>query len=471
MALFAFGFPREDLAPSSVRLPDEIVGPDPLAFEGGRTAAYERAAAFGLSHALFARSPGGVVESARRTSAFRPLVDDAAAGSGIDADLLEAIVLLESAGRPEVIAGHDASHAAGLTQILAETATNFLGMRVDLAASRRLTREIGAARLGGKVQVARRLEAQRRSIDARFDPAQALAGTVRYLTEARDRLGRADLAIVSYHMGIGSLTGVLRAYAGRTSEPIQTVVQKEQLDYARVYFDSSPRRHREAWKRLAGFGDDSQTYYWRVLEAREIMRLFRAEPAELDRLARLHGRGPSAELVLHPPEVAQRFAGPEELDAALDRGALSALPVDPARLHFRFRPAVDPTAVQGGASPAAYRSLTETAGNLLRYLAAEVHELSADTTPLTVTSAAHEALASLVAPPRLTPANHSSLHATGDSFDVRRRYGSGAQAEAFQWTLERLGALGLIAWTRDNDVIHITVSPRAVARPTAAESR
>ena len=41
-----------------------------------------------------------------------------------------------------MIAGDDPAHAAGLTQILAETAKNFLGMDVDLAASRALTTKI-----------------------------------------------------------------------------------------------------------------------------------------------------------------------------------------------------------------------------------------------------------------------------------------------------------------------------------------
>jgi hypothetical protein len=49
----------------------------------------------------------------------------------------------------------------------------------------------------------------------------------------------------------------------------------------------------------------------------------------------------------------------------------------------------------------------------------------------------------------------------GRVFAIRRRYGSGAQAEAFQYTLERLEALGLIARMRDERVIHITVSPKA----------
>ena len=461
VAALVVGLGRKESNPSSLRLPQEIVGPDPLAFKEGRTLAYERAAAFGLSHALFAKSPGGVAASAKRTAAFRPLVEEAAAGSGFNADLLEAIVFLESAGRPDVIAGDDVSHAAGLTQIVAETATSFLGMRVDLAASRQLIREIAAARARGNTQVVGRLQAARRRVDARFDPAQALAGTVRYLTEARRRLGRDDLAVVSYHMGIGNLTGVLRAYTGRANEPIETVVDEEDIDYARLYFDSSPARHRDAWEQLAEFGDDSQSYYWRVLAARAIMRLFRENPAELDRLAALHGRGPSAELVLHPPNVTERFAEPEELEAALDRGVLATLPNDPARLHFRIRPK------RVSASPSVYRSLTPQTADLLGYVAAEVHELSDDPTPLTVTQAAYDET-----PARATPgaAPHASVHASGNSFDVRRQYGSGAQAEAFQWTLERLEALGLIAWFRDDSVIHVTVSPKADVRPAPARS-
>ena len=47
-------------------------------------------------------------------------------------------------------------------------------------------------------------------VDERFDPAKALAGTARYLALARERLGREDLAFVSYHMGMGNLENVLR---------------------------------------------------------------------------------------------------------------------------------------------------------------------------------------------------------------------------------------------------------------------
>ena len=132
---------REKAAEHEITLerPAQIARPDPLDYEPGRTEEYERAAAFGLSHVLFEKSPGGVLGAAQRTAGFRDLVDKAVSGSGIDADTVEAIVLLESAGRPDVIAGDDPENASGLTQILAETATSFLGMPVDLEASRRLT--------------------------------------------------------------------------------------------------------------------------------------------------------------------------------------------------------------------------------------------------------------------------------------------------------------------------------------------
>ena len=78
-----------------------------------------------------------------------------------------------------MIAGTSLESAVGLTQILAETGKNLLGMRVDLNESRRLTRRIAAAARRGDDRAVRRLEAARRRVDERFDPAKSLAATVR----------------------------------------------------------------------------------------------------------------------------------------------------------------------------------------------------------------------------------------------------------------------------------------------------
>jgi hypothetical protein len=56
-----------------------------------------------------------------------------------------------------------------------------------------------------------------------------------------------------------------------------------------------------------------------------------------------------------------------------------------------------------------------------------------------------------------------SLHTTGWAFDVLRRYQSRRQALAFQFVLDRLTALNLIAWVREPAAIHVTVSSDAAA--------
>ena len=444
-------------------VPRGALSGDPLAFRPGQAAALEQAAADGLSQVLYAKSPGGVLVAAARTASYRPLIDQATSGTAIDPSIVEAIVFLESAGRPDVIAGNDPAAAAGLTQIVAETGSSFLGMRVDLAKSRLLTAEIATASAHGEQAKVLRLEAKRRIVDTRFDPAKALAGTVRYLSTARTRFGREDLAVVSYHMGIGNLENVLRAYVGTSSpDPIATLVHADGLSWARVYFSSSPAGHAGAWRRLLALSDDSQTYYWRVLAAAQIMRLYRDDPRQLEALAYLHERKASAEEVLHPEPVTPRFLTPGDVQHALGLGLLAVLPDDPQRLHFRIDPRLGELAPELDRSPQLYRALRPEALALLIYLAGRVHEISGTATPLDVTSAVRdEAYQGLVAQGNAEATTAYSLHTTGYAFDLLRRYGSPAEARALQYELEQLQARNLITWVREPADIHVTVSSQA----------
>jgi hypothetical protein len=374
----AFWLLRDDAAPSysPVNFDD-----DPWAYEPDREDEFEARAAAGHSHVVYVKSPDGVVESARRVDRWRDEIEDAAGEAGVDPSLIEGMVLLESAGRPDARASDDLEGAVGLTQILAETATGLLGMEVDVRRSERLTRKLGRAR--GPRQAAR-IRAHRARVDERFDPSKSLAGTGRYLKLAMDELGREDLAVVSYHMGIGNLQQVLGAYG------------EDDASYAQLYFDVSPDRHPRTYRILTGLGDDSKTYLWRVLASSEIMRLYREDRGRLSRLARLQGAAASGELVLHPP----------------------------------------------GRSEASEGRLQPEASALLAYIRHGVREISGVRAPLRVTRTVRA----------------SGIHATGFAFDVRRRYRNGAQAEAFQYMLDRLQALNLIAWSRDARVIHITAS-------------
>ena len=424
---------------------------DPLGYAQARAAQLQREAAAGEAHIVYAKSPGGVIATARRTAHFRPLIDRLARPAGIDPNALEGIVFLESAGRPDVIAGNDPADASGLTQILAETGRNLLGMHVNLAASRRLTKKIARATTAKRV---RKLEAARRRVDARFDPRKAIAGTVRYLTIAKRNLGRDDLAVTSYHMGIGNLQNVLRDYSGGSDT--------KQLSYVRVYFDSTPLRHRAAYSLLSRFGDDSSNYYWKVLAAEQIMRLYRTNMPQLERLSRLQNARASAEEVLHPEGSTTEFADPAAIASAVAARRLVNLPKDPARYGFRLDPLLGQFAARLHRRRALYRHLRPEALGLLVYLATGTREIGGKATPLSLTSAVRdEQYQRLVAAANIEATHGYSLHTTGFTFDIRRAYSSRREALAFQFMLDRLQALNMIAWVREPEAIHVTVSSAA----------
>jgi hypothetical protein len=436
--------------------------PNPLRFQAGARADYERRATAGFSHVLYAKSPGGVVATATRTAQYRAQIERAARSADVDADTIEALVFLESGGRPEVIAGKDPAAAAGLTQILASTGAGPLGMRVDLVESRRLTTEIARAEdavtvapTESRLRTARarvdRLRARRRTVDQRFDPGHALMATGRYLEAARKRFHREDLAFVSYHMGIGNLADVIRDFGAQPGD--------EGLSYARLYFDSTPLRHAAAYTRLTSFGDDSITYYWRLLAARAIMRLYRTDRRRLERQDELQTAVDSSEEVLHPPARTRSFADPGALAAALRDGELVALPGDPARLHVARGAQVGELAPRLHAKRSLYWALRPAATTALAYFTGGVQAIAAAGPPLTVTATVrdrkYEDLMSFGAD------TSGTLHAAGFSFDVARSYGTHARAEAVQFMLDRLTAMNLVAWIRFPAALHVTAASDA----------
>ena len=379
------GSPR--LTPGSGSSDGERI--DPLAYSPAREDELIAAATAGNAHVIYAKSPGGARASAERVARYRPLIESAAAAAKLDPDILEAIVLLESAGRPDAAADPRLDGAVGLTQILAETGRSLLGM----------------------------------------------------------------LAVVSYHMGIGNLQTALRAYGD------------DNASYARLYFDSTPTRHPEAWRSLAKLGDDSSTYLWRVLAAREIMRLYRSDPAQLDAISALQNRKNSAEEVLHPQSATKQFRTPDDLRAAYDDGRIVALPRPLLAEHgIRIDRQMGELAGRLKRSPATYRGLRPEALALLVVLGAGVREISG-TAPLILTSTVRDQRYQrlLLASGNGEATHNFSLHTTGWAFDILRSYRSRAQALAFEFLLGRLQSEDLIAWVREPAAIHVTVSASATS--------
>jgi hypothetical protein len=414
---------------------------DPFAFRSSRESDFVARATAGEAHVLFTQSPGGVLATAQRVAAYRPLIDRATAGTGIDPNLLEGLVFVESAGRPEVIAGSDPAAAAGLTQILASTGQSLLAMNIDLARSRKLTKEINAVAAGTRRGRLGPLLARRAAVDPRFDPRTELAATVRYLEDARRQFGREDLAVESYHMGIGNLHEVLSDYNGGHS-----------VAYAQLYFDTAPDLHRQAYNLLAGFGDDSSLYLWRVLGAVEIMRLYRTDRVALKRLTALQTGANSNALVLQPLDRTPRFAEPGALSAAYRRHEVVPLPSNATQLGLVYDPSMGSDASRVGAPRALYRGLRPVALRMLIALAGRVRSLSGGAAPIRVLST--------VADQQYLQRSGAGFASSADgySFQISRDYRSRGQAAAFQAVLDRLQALNLIAWSREQSAIDITVA-------------
>ena len=427
---------------------------DPFTYDPARRKDFEARAAAGNAHVLYARSPGGATATAARVARWRPQVAAAAKAAGVDPDELEALVFLESAGRADAVAPQGLEGAAGLTQIVAETGIDLLGMHIDVKRSAKLTRRIGRATSLKRLEA---LQAQRRRADDRFDPAKALAATGRYLHMAEQKFQSEELAFVSYHMGMGNLDGVLRAYAGGDVPA--------DLRYAQVYFDSSPTRHADAYAKLAALGDDSSNYLWKLRAAREVMRLYRTDPKGLAQVQALQEAKNSAEEVLHPEGSVPVFQTPAQLKQAWDAGDLVALPVDTATTGLRIDPSMGELARRLGQPRTLYRGLRPPALAMALYIGAQTRAAAgAPRSALTMTSSVRdERYQRLLVRSNIEATRNYSLHTTGWTFDVLRRYSSRAQARAFQFVLDRLTTLNEIAWVREPAAIHITVSSDASA--------
>lgn len=428
-------------------LPDE----DPLAWTPQRSDDYAERATEGWAHALYTRTADGLATGIARTQRWRKAIEQASDGTGVEPDTLSAIVLLESAGRPEAQASDDLHGAVGLTQIVAETGRDLLGMHVDVDAAERISKQMDRAAKKGDDKRVEELRAERRRVDERFDPEKSLAATVRYLQFAKEQLGRDDLAIASYHMGVGNLQTALKDYGEGT------------IPYVRLYFDSTPSHHPEAWRFLSSLGDDSATYLWRVQAADEILHMAKENPEALARRTKLMNERNSAEVVLHPPDETDHFADGDALQAAYDDGDIAGLPPAYLLRHgLRLDPQMGELAGKVGEKPKLYRGLRREALAMLAYIGTGVRAISGVQRPLRVTSTVRDERyqdALLRVDDQAT--DDYSLHTTGFAFDIARDYANGDQAKALQFLLDRLTALNLIAWVREPGAIHVTVSSDA----------
>jgi hypothetical protein len=152
------------------------------------------------------------------------------------------------------------------------------------------------------------------------------------------------------------------------------------------------------------------------------------------------------------------FEDAGDMEDAIRQGDLVPLPYRPA-LGWIPSNQMGELAPQLDQDPNLYRTLRPEALATLSYLAGVVEEIGGANKPLHINSAARsrEYQDLLIASnPEATP--EYSLHTTGWAFDIARKYQDDAQANALQYALDHLSALGLIDYADEPAAIHVTVS-------------
>ena len=266
---------------------------------GSRRGEFEAGAATAASHVIYEMSPG---RRGRLGAPDRGLpggeIEAAAERHGLDPDMLEAVIFLESAGRPEVIAGPTPESAAGLAQILPSTATDLLGMSVDLAQSIALTRAISRSgspgetdRLAGAAGGDRPALRPRRRDRGRRPLPRARPRAVRR-RRARGRL------LPHGNRQPGERAARLRQAGDEDADRRAGRRARAQLPGGLLRL--GPRLPRDAYELLSGFGDESADYLWKVLASEQILRLYREDPDRLAGTAELATNKATLEEVFHP---------------------------------------------------------------------------------------------------------------------------------------------------------------------------
>jgi Family of unknown function (DUF5715) len=103
---------------------------------------------------------------------------------------------------------------------------------------------------------------------------------------------------------------------------------------------------------------------------------------------------------------------------------------------------------------------------LLIYIAAGAHEVGGPGRLIVTSTVRDQTYQERLLRRNIQATRAYSLHTTGYTFDIERRYRSRRHAVGFQFMLDRLQALNMITYAVEPNAIHITVSrdARVLAR-------
>lgn len=363
------------------------------------------------------------VVAARGVLKFSQTIRAAAKKYRISQGTLEGIIYLESQGDPMRVSP---AGCAGIAQFAPGTARG-----TGLVVSNRWQDLLLAYRLERRpVRKARKL-AKLQRFDQRFAPHLAISAMARHLADLRDSFGGEDYAIAAYHMGGPNLRATIRKFKSGWKAP-------DGLNWMDIVLEAGPDSHPKTFNWLHHrLRDDSVTYYFRVLAAKEAMRLWRADRREfLEKVnfyqeAKSRGRRPRLAVEL----------------AWYDRDDFAVSDLTPIQAGPLFNLEIDEDVSSPEARPAMV--------GFLVYLASRVRESGGGQIRVTSAYRTEELQRQLVLQGR-SPSLFTT-HRAGMGVDLGRC--QGRTRDALEWELGLLRYVGDLEWYREGNHYHITLNP------------
>jgi len=408
------------------------------------------------------REPEALAGAVRVSSPkLQKLFNAAAAKSGFPASTLAAICYLESFGDSK------AASPAGPKGIMqfSEGTGRSAGLKIVHVTRYRTTTTTQQVRNKSGKLVSRKVRTKVPYTvtirDDRLYPERAIPAAANYLARLTNKFGRQDWAIFAYHCGEGCVSEI---------QPLTEKVVKytEPVSVAAMFFAASPAHHRELYEALQFHmqRDYSPTYWFRVMRAEQLLKLYQRDPMEFKSLladyrndANPQHRADHRLVVwLKGADLAYRTC--DDLRRAQGKDLVRVFD-NPGFYGFSFQPgdliAGDP------ANRQLYEQASPSTLGTLVYIAFETRRLFEATrptderfAPLVVT----ELVNTLDQEKRREPGSDVPVHCTGQVFDLSTANLPPGERECLSFILDEIGWDGCLGFIQESgNTMHIGCSP------------
>lgn len=403
---------------------------------------------------------------------------------GVNPGSLQGIIYVESGANSNAA---NSGGASGIVQIMPRTAHDY-GMDVDYEMSDFYTSEI--FRLEDAINKENNLakiekirdkiagyKIKRAEIDERFDPYKSIEIAARYLGDEKEKFGRDDFAVWTYHAGrTNVLDAILRFLdprppvvsgkdsKGRTIIDISATMKKYGLTYADLYFGCSPYRTNPGTYDFLHnqLKDSSAQYPWNVMAAQRLIRMSKKDPLNFKTLVdkikhpSIGRKIPIIEetTTWYDPEKDHQYTDVNEIISALDKGELVRLPSNPKALGFTLTRSEIGVHASPDVRQFFYSTKPETVGMLITLASLARYESGKYDQHIAVNSAVRsEAYQKRVGSSEFT------THALGRGVDISRHHKSARQSRGLQYALDTLTDANMIrALKEDENHLHLVVN-------------